>query len=113
VIRFLAALIASLSLLGENAKGEAVPVVQLPPFSHKQHVTAGLKCSDCHQTPNPGKKNDPANRSRKSMPVPTRPRLRFVAKTESSTLSLRHWGNVFKHVNADSLIAFAPPATLH
>lgn len=54
MIRFLAALLASLSLLGENAKGEAVPVAQPLPFSHKQHVTAGLKCGDCHQTPDPG-----------------------------------------------------------
>ena len=55
-IRFAAVLLTSLSLLGEDAKTKPVAVEQPLPFSHKQHVTLGLNCSDCHRSPDPGEK---------------------------------------------------------
>ncbi len=33
---------------------EPLPPKQPLPFSHKQHVGAGLQCKDCHANPDPG-----------------------------------------------------------
>jgi hypothetical protein len=45
---------------GTYSRAEATttkaPPQQPLPFSHKQHVSVGLKCSDCHQSPDPGEK---------------------------------------------------------
>ena len=30
------------------------PPVQPLPFSHKQHISAGLECKNCHEVPEPG-----------------------------------------------------------
>lgn len=43
--------LACVTLLGEDARRRPAPPEQPIPFSHKQHVTLGLKCSDCHHNP--------------------------------------------------------------
>jgi Zn ribbon nucleic-acid-binding protein len=41
--------------LAQTAKGPDPPAQPLP-FSHKQHLSQGLKCLGCHTNPDPGEK---------------------------------------------------------
>lgn len=48
--RFALLLLGSLLFAQKNSE----PPVQPIPYSHKQHLALGLKCSNCHEMPDPG-----------------------------------------------------------
>ena len=43
----------SLAVFAAAAQDHHIPEQPIP-FSHRQHVSAGLKCKDCHTNPDPG-----------------------------------------------------------
>jgi hypothetical protein len=56
-VRFSAALILASLLAAQTRKFEPGPPVPQPlPYSHKKHLSLGLKCDECHRNEDPGER---------------------------------------------------------